>query len=146
MQWPRGDYLGRGCLDPSGALENAIHENNVDDVKAEVIVEGANAPTSPDAHEALVQRGVLIVPDILANAGGVTVSYFEWAQNSQQFRWKKDRVNQELTDTMCESYSAVRGIAKERAIDMRTAAFTLAIRRVAEAGRARMFTEEEFQI
>ncbi len=56
MQWPRGDYLGRGCLDPSGALENAIHENNVDDVKAEVIVEGANAPTSPDAHEALVQR------------------------------------------------------------------------------------------
>jgi hypothetical protein len=91
--------------------------------------------------------------DALGNWAGSTVPSrvsvdvkLSIAQNIQQFRWKKDRVNQELTDTMCESYSAVRGIAKDRAIDMQTAAFTLALRRVVEAGTARMFTEEEFQI
>jgi glutamate dehydrogenase (NAD(P)+) len=128
------------------ALEDAINEENVAEVKADIIVEGANAPTSPAAHEALVQRGVLIVPDILANAGGVTVSYFEWVQNIQQFSWKKERVDRELTDTMRTAYAAVRDVAGEHSIDLRTAAFVLAIRRVGEAAKARMYVKEEIQL
>jgi glutamate dehydrogenase/leucine dehydrogenase len=128
------------------ALEDAINEDNVDAVKADIIVEGANAPTTPAAHEALVQRGVLIVPDILANAGGVTVSYFEWVQNIQQFSWQKERVDRELTEIMRKAYAAVRKVAGEHSIDMRTAAFVLAIRRVGEAAKARVYTEEEIQL
>jgi len=128
------------------ALEDAITEDNVAGVKADIIVEGANGPTSPAAHEALVQRGVLIVPDILANAGGVTVSYFEWAQNIQQFSWNKERVDQELTDTMRKAYAAVSEVAEEHSIDMRTAAFVLAIRRVGKAAKARMYVKEEISL
>ena len=128
------------------ALEDAINENNVNGVKADIIVEGANGPTSPVAHETLVQRGVLVVPDILANAGGVTVSYFEWVQNIQQFRWQKDRVDQELTDIMRKAYAAVREVAEEHSIDLRIAAFVLAIRRVGEAAKSRMYIEEEIQL
>ena len=128
------------------ALEDAINQDNVNEVKANIIVEGANAPTSPAAHEVLVQRGVLIVPDILANAGGVTVSYFEWVQNIQQFRWQKDRVDQELTDIMRKAYAAVRDVAEEHSIDMRTAAFVLAIRRVGEAAKARTYVQEEIRL
>ncbi|NOR41588.1 MAG: glutamate dehydrogenase, partial [Gammaproteobacteria bacterium] len=128
------------------ALEDAITQDNVNEVKADIIVEGANAPTSPEAHEALVQRGVLVVPDILANAGGVTVSYFEWVQNIQQFSWDKERVDRELTDTMRKAYAAVRKVAEEHSIDMRTAAFVLAIRRVGAAAKARVYTEEEINL
>jgi glutamate dehydrogenase (NAD(P)+) len=128
------------------ALEDAITENNVDDVKAEIIVEGANGPTSPAAHEALVKRGVFVVPDILANAGGVTVSYFEWAQNIQQFRWQKDRVDQELTLIMRKAYNAVREVAQKKDIDMRTAAFVLAISRVGESAKSRTHIEEDIQL
>jgi len=128
------------------ALEGAINPDNVNEVKADIIVEGANAPTSPPAHEVLVERGVLIVPDILANAGGVTVSYFEWVQNIQQFTWNKDRVDQELTARMRKAYAAVREVALENSIDMRTAAFVLAIRRVSEAALARTFVEEDIQL
>ena len=128
------------------ALEAAITEDNVDKVKAEIIVEGANGPTSPAAHEALVERGVHIIPDILANAGGVTVSYFEWAQNIQQFRWQKERVDEELTRIMRKSYSAVRDVAQEKNIDMRTAAFVLAIRRVGEAAKSRMYVKEDIPL
>ena len=128
------------------ALEGAINQDNVDDVKADIIVEGANAPTSPVAHEILVKRGVLIVPDILANAGGVTVSYFEWVQNIQQFSWQKDRVDQELTDKMRKAYAAVREVVTQHSIDMRTAAFVLAIRRVGEAAMARAYVEEHIQL
>jgi len=128
------------------ALEGAINPDNADKIKADIIIEGANAPTSPAAHEALVQRGVLIVPDILANAGGVTVSYFEWVQNIQQFRWRKDRVDQELTDMMRKAYAAVKEVAKQHSIDLRTAAFVLAIRRVSEAAMARTYVEEDIQL
>ena len=128
------------------ALEDAINEDNVDAVKADIIVEGANAPTTPAVHEALVQRGVLIVPDILANAGGVTVSYFEWVQNIQQFSWEKERVDRELTGIMRKAYAAVSKVAGEHSIDLRTAAFVLAIRRVGEAAKARVYTEEEIQL
>ena len=125
------------------ALEDAITEQNVDAVKADIIVEGANGPTSPAAHDTLVQRGVLVVPDILANAGGVTVSYFEWAQNIQQFRWQKARVDEELHQVMRKAYASVRDVAREKDIDMRTAAFVLAIRRVAEAATSRRYVQED---
>ena len=128
------------------ALEDAITEDNVDDVKADIIVEGANGPTSPAAHEALVRRGVHVVPDILANAGGVTVSYFEWAQNIQQFRWQKHRVDEELTEAMRKAYAAVRSVAREKDIDMRIAAFVLGIRRVGEAAKSRMYVKEEIPL
>jgi len=119
------------------ALEGAIHAENAADVRAEIVVEGANGPTTPEAHEALVSRGVTVVPDILANAGGVTVSYFEWAQNIQQFRWDHERVNAELEKVMKRAYDAVRRTAKDRKVDLRTAAFVLAIDRVARAAMSR---------
>ena len=128
------------------ALEGAINEDNVAQIKADIIVEGANAPTLPSAHEALVQRGVLVVPDILANAGGVTVSYFEWVQNIQQFRWQKNRVDQELTDIMRRAYAAVKEVAVQHSTDLRTAAFVLAIRRVSEAAMARKYVEEDIKL
>ncbi|MCL4147817.1 UNVERIFIED_CONTAM: hypothetical protein GTU68_023884 [Idotea baltica] len=121
------------------ALENSITAENAPDVKASIIVEGANAPTSPDADTILNKRGVLIVPDILANAGGVTVSYFEWAQNIQHFKWDEERVNAELDKTMAKAYAAVRDVATEFKTDMRTGAFILAIRRVAKAALARTY-------
>ena len=120
------------------ALEDAITKNNAADVRASIIVEGANGPTTPEAHEILCDRNVLIIPDILANAGGVTVSYFEWAQNIQQFRWDKERVNQELDKKMSKAYRSVREVSSEHGIDMRTAAFVLAIRRVGKAALARI--------
>ncbi|MGD8854236.1 MAG: hypothetical protein PVI28_17805 [Gammaproteobacteria bacterium] len=87
-----------------------------------------------------------MVPDILANAGGVTVIYFEWAQNIQQFRWQKDRVDQELTHVMHKAYAAVREVAEEHSIDLRIAAFVLAIRRVAKAVMARRYVKQEIPL
>jgi len=123
------------------ALEGAITGDNAGEVQAGIIVEGANAPTTPEAHEILVQKDVLVIPDILANAGGVTVSYFEWAQNLQHYRWELDRVNSELGKVMRKAYRSVRAIADEKQIDMRTAAFVLAIRRVGKAALARRHVE-----
>jgi glutamate dehydrogenase (NAD(P)+) len=120
------------------ALEDAIHKDNADDVKASIIVEGANGPTTPEAHQILVDRDVLVVPDILANAGGVTVSYFEWAQNIQQYLWDEEKVNAELDKKMSAAYQSVRAVATEHDIDLRTAAFVLAIRRVGRAALSRI--------
>ena len=125
------------------ALEDAINEDNADGVKAGIIVEGANAPTTPEADRILADRGVLIVPDILANAGGVTVSYFEWAQNIQQFRWDEERVNLELDKKMSRAYQAVRETAAQHDTDLRTAAFVLAIRRVGRAALSRVHVGKE---
>ena len=128
------------------ALEDAITAENAVDVKASLIVEGANGPTTPEADEILLERGVITVPDILANAGGVTVSYFEWAQNIQQFRWELDRVNTELEKVMVRAYQSVRDVARSRSIDLRTAAFVLGIERVGRAAIARQPVREEITL
>lgn len=125
------------------ALENAITEDNAADVRATIIVEGANGPTTPEANDILRQRGVTIVPDILANAGGVTVSYFEWAQNIQQFQWELDRITTELEKRMVRAYTSVRDVAKDKSIDLRTAAFVLGVRRVGKAALSRQVTRKK---
>jgi len=128
------------------ALEDVLTKENANDVRASIIVEAANAPTTPEADEIFQKRGILVVPDILANAGGVTVSYFEWAQNIQQFRWHVERVNEELTNIMRRSYTSVKDVAQEKATDLRTAAFVLAIRRVGRAALSRRYVREEIDL
>lgn len=115
------------------ALGAVIHTGNVEDIRARLIIEAANGPTLPEADEILSQRGVTIMPDILANAGGVTVSYFEWVQNRQHYRWSLDRVRQELDHTLSEGFENVWQESVKRECDLRTAAFTLAISRVKRA-------------
>jgi glutamate dehydrogenase (NAD(P)+) len=115
------------------ALGNVITRSNAAEVRARLIVEGANGPTHPEADEILERRGILVVPDILANAGGVTVSYFEWVQNLQHLTWDEERVNAELERTMKESYDRVAQISRSRKVSLRTAAFILAIGRVGKA-------------
>ncbi|HVF76200.1 MAG TPA: Glu/Leu/Phe/Val dehydrogenase dimerization domain-containing protein [Acidimicrobiales bacterium] len=119
------------------ALGEVIHDGNVHAVAARMIVEGANNPTTPEADKALDDMGVEIVPDILANAGGVTGSYFEWAQNIQQFRWKEDRFNAELSDAMTRAFDATAAFAEEHDCSLRKAAFAIGIERVARASRLR---------
>ena len=119
------------------ALEDVITKDNAKDVRAEIVIEAANGPTTPEADEMLTKRGVTVVPDILANAGGVTVSYFEWAQNIQQFSWDHERVVRELERTMLKAYGTVRDVAKSRKLDLRTAAFVLAVQRVTRAALSR---------
>lgn len=128
------------------ALEDAITKGNARDVRATTIVEGANGPTTPEADAILREKGVTVVPDILANAGGVTVSYFEWAQNIQQFQWDVDRVKYELEKVMRRAYGAVRDVAREKTVDLRTAAFALGIRRVGRAALSRRHVEESFDL
>jgi glutamate dehydrogenase (NAD(P)+) len=115
------------------ALGNVITRENAADVRARLVIEGANGPTHPEADEILERRGILVVPDILANTGGVTVSYFEWVQNLQHLSWDEERVNAELERTMKESYDRVAQISRSRKVTLRTAAFILAIGRVGKA-------------
>jgi glutamate dehydrogenase (NAD(P)+) len=126
------------------ALGNVITSENVQDIRARIIIEGANGPTTPEADEYLIKKGVTVVPDIFANAGGVIVSYFEWVQNVQQFRWRLDRVNQELKLLMLDAYSEIRSQAKNNECDLRTAAFLLGISRVARATALRGLENESF--
>lgn len=115
------------------ALGGVITEEVAETIRAAVIVEGANGPTVPSAHRNLVARDVVVVPDILANAGGVTVSYFEWVQNTQRFYWELEEVQAKLETTLRKAYDQVRGLAERRKLDLRTAAFILAIREVGKA-------------
>jgi glutamate dehydrogenase (NAD(P)+) len=119
------------------ALERQITMENVKDVKAKVIIEGANGPTTPDADNYLHDRGVFIVPDILANAGGVTVSYFEWVQDRYGYFWTEKEVNERLEAKMCEAFDAVLATSKEHNVDMRSAAYIVAIKRVATVTKMR---------
>jgi glutamate dehydrogenase (NAD(P)+) len=119
------------------ALGDVIHGGNAAAVRARLIAEGANAPVTPAADQILEERGIPVLPDILANAGGVTVSYYEWVQNLQQLRWSAERVDRELLGTMTTAWEAVRAVAAEHAVPLRQAAFMVAIRRVAEASAMR---------
>lgn len=121
------------------ALEGVFTADNADAVHARLIVEGANAPTSYEADAIFESRGIPVVPDLLANAGGVTVSYFEWVQNLQQFRWELSEVNQRLERRMVQGFEAVKIKAKQQNTTLRRGAFLLAIERVAEATRLRGF-------
>lgn len=115
------------------ALENQITGANADRIKARIIVEGANGPTTPTADEILYDRGVFVVPDILANAGGVTVSYFEWVQGLQEFFWSEEEINERLERIMMRSFSSVLEIALKHRLPLRTAAYMVAVKRVADA-------------
>ena len=119
------------------ALGEVIHGENADRVRADVIIEAANHPVTPDADKILHECGVKVVPDILANAGGVTGSYFEWAQNIQQFKWKEERFNTELQDAMAKAFLATVSFAEKRDVTLRRAAYAIGIERVARAARLR---------
>ena len=112
-------------------------EKNARTVDCKVVVEAANEPTTPTADLILEERGITILPDFLANAGGVTVSYYEWAQNLQQYRWTHAQVNTELKATITKAYAAVRDLAQSKAVTHRTAAYAIALQRVADAERLR---------
>lgn len=115
------------------AIGDVINEKNMRNIKAPYIVEAANSPVTPAADEYLTKNGVVIVPDILANAGGVIVSYFEWVQNLQHFSWDERRANEELHNTITSAYHRVRKLGRRRSLDLRTAAFVMAIGRVGKA-------------
>ena len=119
------------------ALEKQITAENVNDIKAKLIIEGANGPTTPEAHKALHERGVFVVPDILANAGGVTVWYFEWVQDRHGYFWTEKEVNERLEAKMCEAFNVVLETAQKYNVDMRAAAYIVAINRVATVTKLR---------
>lgn len=139
-QFPRGEQIDRDellvmdvdILVPA-ALENAITAANAPRVKAHLIAEGANGPVAPEAVDILTGRATRVIPDILCNAGGVTVSYFEWVQNRQEFYWPEQRVNEELRRVMVGAYRDVADLAAREKITLREAAYRIATERVAEA-------------
>jgi glutamate dehydrogenase (NAD(P)+) len=116
----------------TAALECAFTGQNAGEVRARIIVEGSNGPTLPEADAIFERKGIIVVPDILASAGGVTVSYFEWVQNLQQFSWDEERVNAELERTLKEAYERVASLARSRKISLRTAAWLNAVGRVSK--------------
>ncbi|MBI2965889.1 MAG: glutamate dehydrogenase [Chloroflexi bacterium] len=121
------------------AIEDVIHSGNADRIRARIVVEAANAPATLEGGRILEDRGIAVLPDILANAGGVIVSYFEWAQNIQEFRWDEQRVNQELRGFMNRAYGAVVEAMKRHSASHRTAAYSIAVARVERATRLRGF-------
>lgn len=125
-------YLEVDVLIPA-AMEDQITSANVDRIRAKAIVEAANGPTTPEADSALADRGVLVVPDILANAGGVAVSYFEWVQNLQNQYWDLQTVRQRLEDLMVRSFDDVWDYSAKHHVDLRTGAYMLGIQRIADA-------------
>ncbi|MBL0847791.1 Glu/Leu/Phe/Val dehydrogenase [Mammaliicoccus fleurettii] len=119
------------------AISNQITEENANDIKANIIVEAANGPTTMGATKILSERGILLVPDVLASAGGVTVSYFEWVQNNQGYYWTEEEVNEKLREKLVKAFDTVYNLSENRKIDMRLAAYIVGIKRTAEAARYR---------
>ncbi|MHA7965182.1 Glu/Leu/Phe/Val family dehydrogenase [Paenibacillus sp. CAU 1782] len=119
------------------ALENVITAANAHTVQAKIVAEAANGPTTPEGDRILAKKGTVVIPDVLANAGGVTVSYFEWVQNLMHYYWSEAEVLEKLENNMIHSYRAVRDLAKEFSVDLRTAAYMIAIKRISAAMQAR---------
>ena len=142
--FPGGEPLDRATLFGldvdvlvPAALENQITMENAPGIKAAIVAEGANGPTTPEAHKHLHERGVFVIPDILANAGGVTTSYFEWVQDRHGYFWEEDEVNTRLETKMCEAFDDVLTTSAKYKTDMRTAAYIVAISRVATVTKMR---------
>ncbi|WP_026859987.1 Glu/Leu/Phe/Val family dehydrogenase [Jeotgalicoccus psychrophilus] len=119
------------------AIENQITEANAPNIKAQILCEAANGPTTTEATRILTERGVLIVPDVLASAGGVTVSYFEWVQNNQGYYWSEDEVNEKMEQKLVSAFNEIYDLHENRQIDMRLAAFIVGLKRTAEGSRYR---------
>ena len=128
------DLLELQCdiLMPS-AIQGQITGENANNIRAKLIVEGANGPTTPDADQILNDKGIMVVPDILANAGGVVTSYFEWVQDLQNFFWEENQVNDRLSRVMRDAFAGVHSCQQKHKVDMRTAAMIIAVERVAHA-------------
>jgi glutamate dehydrogenase (NAD(P)+) len=135
---PADDLFAIECdvLIPA-ALGGMIHEHNADRINCRMVIEGANSPTTPAADQILHDKGVHVIPDVMANAGGVVASYFEWVQNMQHFRWSEREVNDKLGGIMRKAYRDVSGRAKEERVSLRDAAYLVGIERVVDASRAR---------
>ena len=139
-QAPGGDHLSNEellCLPADilipAAMEGQISAANASQVRAKIILEGANGPLTPEADSILAERGIVVIPDILANAGGVVVSYFEWVQDIQSFFWEEDEINERLRRVMVRAFAEVKSLADERHVTLREAATMRGVQRVAEA-------------
>jgi glutamate dehydrogenase (NAD(P)+) len=135
---PADELLAIACdIFVPAALGGLIHEGNAQNLSCRLLLEGANSPTTPGADAVLGEKGIFVIPDVLANAGGVVVSYFEWVQNMQHFHWSEREINDKLGSIMRRAYREVSGVAKDRGIPMRLASYELGIERVVEAARTR---------
>jgi glutamate dehydrogenase (NAD(P)+) len=119
------------------ATEGQITRKNADRVRARIVAEGANGPTTPEADQILAAKGTMVIPDVLANAGGVAVSYFEWVQDLQQYFWHEHQINERLAEVMTTAFQRVVATSRKEQVDLRTAALMLAIKRVADGKRLR---------
>jgi glutamate dehydrogenase (NAD(P)+) len=143
------EFEGADAIDPDdlvavecdvfipAALGGMIHEGNADRMQCRMVIEGANSPTTPAADRILADKGTYVIPDVMANAGGVVVSYFEWVQNLQHFRWEEREVNDKLGTIMRRTYREVSSRAKEEGIPLRESAYLVGIERVVSAARTR---------
>ena len=132
------DFWGVACdiLIPA-ALEGQITQDNAARIQAKLVIEGANGPTTPEADDILHDKGVLVLPDVIANAGGVTVSYFEWVQDFSSFFWSEDEINARLVRIMKEAFDGVWQVAQEHRVSLRTATFIVACTRILRAREMR---------